>query len=178
MLNVLPLEHCSLNTSHQSKLCIGNHFQNLKFLRVTILPRARAFYSAGLRLRADGKRPDGMIITPWSTGQPLVWDATGPDTFAVSYRIQATSGAGKVAELTEERKDSKYKHHGLAYIYTPIAIKTSGTIRSRAFLKELGRQLRYDTGEANSCNEDDEHLIETVYYIHLKLVLSDVCILI
>ena len=24
-------------------------------------------------------------------------------------------------------------------------------------------------------NEDDEHIIETVYYIHLKLVLSDVC---
>ena len=51
VLNVLPLEHCSLNTSHQSKSCIGNHFQNLKFLRVTILPRARAFYSACLRLR-------------------------------------------------------------------------------------------------------------------------------
>ena len=25
----------------------------------------------------------------------------------------------------------------------------------------------------NSSNEDDEHFIETVYYIHLKLVLSD-----
>ena len=50
MLNVLPLEHCSLNTSHQPKACNGNHFQNLTFLRATILPRARAFYSAGLRL--------------------------------------------------------------------------------------------------------------------------------
>ena len=27
----------------------------------------------------------------------------------------------------------------------------------------------------NSCNEDDEHLIETVYYVHLKLVMSNVC---
>ena len=28
----------------------------------------------------------------------------------------------------------------------------------------------------NSCNEDDEHSIETVYYINLKpIVLSDVC---
>ena len=27
----------------------------------------------------------------------------------------------------------------------------------------------------NSYNEDDEHLIEIVYYIHFKLVLSDIC---
>ena len=100
-------------------------------------------------LRTDGKRPDGMTITPWNTGRPLVWDATCPDTFAASYRIQATSGAGKVAELAE---DSKYKHLGPAYIFTPIAIETSGAIgpRARAFLKELGRQLRHETGEANS----------------------------
>ena len=51
-----------------------------------------------------------MTITPWSTGRPLVCDATCQDTFAASYRIQATSGAGKVAELAEERKDSKYKN--------------------------------------------------------------------
>ena len=50
MLNVLPLEHCSLNTSHQSESLIGNGFENSKFLRATIFPRARAFYSAGLRL--------------------------------------------------------------------------------------------------------------------------------
>ena len=78
-----------------------------------------------------------MTITPWSTGRPLVWDATFPDTFAASYRIQATSGARKVAELAEERKDSKYKHLGPAYIFTPIAIETSGAIgpRARDFLK-------------------------------------------
>ena len=52
------------------------------------------------------------------------------------------------AELAEERKDSKYKYLGLAYIFTPIAIETSGAIgpRAKAFLKELGRRLRHETG--------------------------------
>ena len=69
-----------------------------------------------------------------------MWDATCPDIFAATYRIPATSGAGKVDELAEER--SKYKHLGPAYFIT--AIKTSGAIgpRSMAFLKELGRRLR------------------------------------
>ena len=80
-------------------------------------------------LRTDGKRPDGMTITRWSTGRPLMWDATCPDTFAASY------------------------------IFTPIAIETSGAIdpRSRAFLKELGRRLRCETGEANSTS----HLMQS-----------------
>ena len=49
-------------------------------------------------LRSDGKRPDGMT---WTSGRPLVWDATCSDTFAESYRSQATSGAGCVAALAE-----------------------------------------------------------------------------
>ena len=81
-----------------------------------------------------------MTITPWSTGRPLVWDAACPDTFAASYRIQATSGAGKVAKLAEERKDSKNKHFGPAYIFIPIAIEISSAIgpRARVFLRNLG----------------------------------------
>ena len=39
-----------------------------------------------------------MTIVPWSCGQLLVWDATCPDTLAMSYRGQATTAAGKVAK--------------------------------------------------------------------------------
>ena len=35
--------------------------------------------------RTDGKRPDGITVVPWKSGRLLVWDATCPDTFALSY---------------------------------------------------------------------------------------------
>ena len=50
-------------------------------------------------LRSDGKRQDGMTLVPWTSGRPLVWDATCSDTFAVSYRSQATSEAACVTKL-------------------------------------------------------------------------------
>ena len=34
--------------------------------------------------RTDGKRPDGMTITPWAQGRLLIWDATCWDTMAAS----------------------------------------------------------------------------------------------
>ena len=46
---------------------------------------------------SDGKRPDGVTITPWQVGQTLVWDVTCPDTFAVSHVVLATREAGAVA---------------------------------------------------------------------------------
>ena len=102
--------------------------------------------------RSDGKRPDGMSLVPWSLGRPLVWDATCPDTFAASYRGLATSGAGSVAASAEEKKDGKYLHLAPTYLFHPVAIETSGAIgpRSRTFLRELGRRVHRQSGEANS----------------------------
>ena len=93
-----------------------------------------------------------MSLTPWSSGRPLVWDATCPDTFAVSYRGQVTNGAGCVAASAEERKALKYSHLTPSYLFTPVAIETCGAIcpRSRAFLRELGRRVRLESGEVNS----------------------------
>ena len=64
--------------------------------------------------RLDGQRPDGMTLVPWSSGRPLVWYATCPDTFASSYRGQATREAGYVAAMAEERKCEKYAHTTLS----------------------------------------------------------------
>ena len=66
-------------------------------------------------------------------------DATCPDTFTVSYRVRATSGAGKVAELAEEMI---YSHLIPTYFFIPVSVKSSGAIgpSSMAFLKELVRR--------------------------------------
>ena len=103
-------------------------------------------------LRSDGKRPDGMTLVPWKCGQLLVWDATCPDTFAPSYRRQATSAAGKIAAAAEELKAGKYAHLDQVYLFNPVAIETSGALgpHTAAFLKDLGRRIHQETGEARS----------------------------
>ena len=77
-------------------------------------------------VRKDGKSPDGVTMIPWKNGKPLVWDVTCPDTLAQSYRHQATSKAGAVADLAEERKIDKYGNLGAGYSFTPVAIESLG----------------------------------------------------
>ena len=102
--------------------------------------------------RSDGKRPDGITVVPWKNGKLLVWDATCPDTFAPSYISSATSEAGAVAALAEERKKNIYAHLDPSHSFTPVAIETSGVVgpQSLAFLKDLGRRMRQVTGEERS----------------------------
>ena len=102
--------------------------------------------------RSDGKRPDRVTLAPWSSGRPLVWDATCPDTFAPSHRGHATRSAGCVGEQAEGKKAEKYAHLAPAYFFQPVAIETSGAIgsRSRAFLRELGRRVGVQTGKSRS----------------------------
>ena len=53
----------------------------------------RAFTSAGTQSTREphslctsgGKRPDGVTLVPWKKGRCLAWDATCPDTFALSH---------------------------------------------------------------------------------------------
>ena len=96
--------------------------------------------------RSDSKRPD--CARPWSHGQLLVWDATCPDTLALSYRLQACSGpAGeRVATAVEHRKTSKYAHLGQAYHFVPVAIETMGACGQKIVLQcsseSLARGLR------------------------------------
>ena len=49
-----------------------------------------------------------------------------------------------MAELAEVKKDQKYSLLGATYLFTPVAIETSGAIgpRSRVFLRELGRRVK------------------------------------
>ena len=89
-----------------------------------------------------------MSLVPWSSGRPLVWDATCPDTLEVWLPVEQAlwqplrrrRGMGSILTLAP------------TYLFHPAAIETSGAIgpRSRTFLQELGRQVRQESGEANS----------------------------
>ena len=75
-----------------------------------------------------------------------------PRHFAPSHRGHATRSAGCVGEQAEGKKAEQYAHLAPTYLFQPVAIETSGAIssRSRAFLRELGRRVGAQTGEARS----------------------------
>ena len=75
--------------------------------------------------RSDGKRPDGVTITPWQAGRTLVWDVTCPDTYAASHMILAMRENGTVAALTE-KKTIKYGELARTHYVAPLVVETSG----------------------------------------------------
>ncbi len=77
-----------------------------------------------------------MTLVPWSSGHPLVWDATCPDTFDSSYESPATLEAGGVAS----RKSAKYAHLAPQFIIQPVAIRDLR--RYRALYPIFSREVR------------------------------------
>ena len=104
------MDHTSAGIAQWRWMCLGDTHSVARRVRADIsgTQRSAAHIPSRLEptglLRSDGKRPDGVTLAPWSSGCLLVWYATCPDTFAISYRAQATSEAGRVAESAEDRK--------------------------------------------------------------------------
>ena len=48
--------------------------------------------------RSDGKRLDGLTLTPWREDHCLIWDMTVADTTATSYLPSTAITAGSAAE--------------------------------------------------------------------------------
>ena len=94
--------------------------------------------------RTDGKRPDGLSITPWSNGRPLVWDATCWDTFAPSHILQASRGQGIVADMAAQKKWGVYEEISRTHIFVPMAVETSGVFGKEAlmFVHDLANCIR------------------------------------
>ena len=67
-----------------------------------------------------------MTVMPWWLGLRLVWDATFPDTFAMSYRAQATNTTGCVTVHVEKMNCGKYFHLVPKYLFQPMVIESSG----------------------------------------------------
>jgi hypothetical protein len=104
--------------------------------------------------RADGKRPDGLTLVPYSKGRSLIWDFTCIDTFAGTYINNTTQRAGAAADLAESNKIKKYEELMNTFIFVPVAIETSGVWGQAGlqFIKQIGNRIREATGEKASTN--------------------------
>ena len=101
--------------------------------------------------RADGKRPDGITMVPWSNGRLLVWDATCVDTFAPSHLSITASEVRAAANQAEQTKIKKYSYitsHAY-HSFTPVAFETTGVCGPRSML-DLGRRIVNTTGDKSS----------------------------
>ena len=131
----------------------GRHFRHAAINN--IIHRSLATANIPSRLepsglsRSDGKRPDGVTITPWTRGRILIWDATCIDTFAPSYVEEATREAGSVAAIAESRKKKKYEELSTIHEFTPVAIETTGVMgpETMEFIRNLTTRIRSITGE-------------------------------
>ena len=98
---------------------------------------------------SDGKRPDGISMVPWRCGKFMVWDTMCIETFAPSYWRLAVQAAGSFAAKAESLKEEKYSDLFHTHEFALIAVESSGVLgpQSLTFVKEIGRRLRYQTGE-------------------------------
>ena len=93
--------------------------------------------------RTDNKRPDGATITPWLRGQPLAWDVTVWDAFAVSYLHLSSAGVGQVADMAARRKIDLYRNVARSDHFVPLAFESSGVFsdHSLSFLHQLASRI-------------------------------------
>ena len=98
----------SLSCRRSSGMSARHSFLN----NLTFQALSRAGFSfikglAGLYY-SDGKRPDGLTLTPWQVGKNFIWDVIVTDTSAMSYLNSSSVTAGSAAEQasisTQRRK--------------------------------------------------------------------------
>ena len=117
----------------------------------------RALNSAGVQSqleplgisRADGKRPDGVTINPWSKGKCLCWDATIVCTMAISHLPATSARAGAAATSAEIRKREKYQCLSPNFLFAPLGFETLGPWGPDAkhLLSTIGGHLHTMSGE-------------------------------
>src|SRR2546429_5645387 len=83
----------------------------------------------------DGKKPDGLTLTPWTMGKPMAWDFTCSNTVAKSYINATSKTAGEAARLRETVKRSKYQSLMDNFHFIPVSVETLGPFGKDA--KEL-----------------------------------------
>src|SRR6218665_300054 len=118
---------------HHSFTCRKSQGRSQRHFAINdILWRALTKEPLGL-FRADGKRPDGATIVPWSQGRYLAWDATIVHTCATSYITSETLKYGEIPS---------------SFIFQPVAIESLGQFNRSAleFIGEIGNRISLITG--------------------------------
>ncbi|KAG0713662.1 hypothetical protein GWK47_015705 [Chionoecetes opilio] len=99
--------------------------------------------------RGDGRRPDGVTLTPFSIGRSLLWDATCTNTFGATHVTDCAISPGAAARAAEQRKRARYAALAQRYRFEPLAVETTGLLGPAIskLLAELGRRITAQTGE-------------------------------
>ena len=99
--------------------------------------------------REDGKRPDGMTLIPWQSGQSLIWDFSCSDTLAPSNVERACRGTAKVACTVEDSKRRKYASLTSSFQFAPVGIETLGAWgeSAKSLVHKIGMRIREATGD-------------------------------
>ena len=107
-----------------------------------------------------GLRPDGATTVPWQRGKCLVWDATIPDTLALSHLQDTAITAGSAAASAASLKHQKYAAFEPNYTVMPVAVETLGAwdAESMRFIVALGHRLSAATGDSR----ETEYLFQRI----------------
>ena len=115
---------------------------------------------SGLSL-IDGKRPDGLTLSPWARGKCLLWDATCVCKVALSNLAASSTTAGSAATEAEDRKNTTYKELFDSYLFEPLGFETIGgwEVQALELIRATGRKILNSTGETRST----EYLKQRLY---------------
>ena len=94
--------------------------------------------------RADGKRPNGATLVPWTRGKPLAWDITDSDTYATSHIPSTSVSACAAADKSAANKTAKYATVTSIHLFVSIAVETSSAgapSRRNSFRISVGESL-------------------------------------
>jgi len=94
-------------------------------------------------------RPDGASLIPLARGKFLAWDATCPDTVALSHLNSTRSQAGAAAMQAGALKIQKYNALAPSHSFVALAVETFGPFNQEGleFLSELGRRITLVTSD-------------------------------
>ena len=134
------------------RMSVGRHPRHSMLNDIIKRALASAGYPSTLEpvglTRADGKRADGVTMTPWFRGASLAWDATAVDALAPSNMSRSASTPGHAAKAAEEKKCSKYSELvERGFIFQPVAFEVQGRAgpATEDFLHTLGKKIRDQT---------------------------------